>query len=44
MLLKVLSDFERIGDHATNLVESAAELHEKGLFSPLPPGTNWLSL
>ena len=31
MLLKVISDFERIGDHATNLVESAAELHEKSL-------------
>ncbi len=31
MLLKAISDFERIGDHATNLMESAQELNEKGL-------------
>ena len=31
MLLKALNDFERIGDHALNLVESAEELHEKSL-------------
>ncbi len=31
MLLKALSDFERIGDHALNLVESAEELQEKSL-------------
>ena len=31
MLLKALNDFERIGDHALNLVESAEELNEKGL-------------
>ncbi len=31
MLLKALNDFERIGDHALNLVESAEELHEKKL-------------
>jgi len=31
MLLKSLNDFERIGDHALNLLESAEELHEKGL-------------
>jgi len=31
MLLKAIGDFERIGDHALNLVEAAEELHEKGL-------------
>ena len=31
MLLKAISDFERIGDHATNIVEVAAELSAKGL-------------
>ncbi len=31
MLLKALNDFERIGDHALNLVESAEELREKSL-------------
>ena len=31
MLLKSLNDFERIGDHALNLLESAEELHEKEL-------------
>ena len=31
MLLKALSDFERIGDHALNLVESAEELKGKNL-------------
>ncbi len=31
MLLHVLNDFERIGDHALNLVESAQELNEKKL-------------
>ncbi|MBQ7000348.1 MAG: Na/Pi cotransporter family protein [Oscillospiraceae bacterium] len=31
MLLKALNDFERIGDHALNLVESAEELGEKSL-------------
>ena len=31
MLLKALNDFERVGDHALNLVESAEELHEKNL-------------
>ena len=31
MLLKALNDFERIGDHALNLLESAEELNEKGL-------------
>ncbi len=31
MLLKSLNDFERIGDHALNLLESAEELNEKGL-------------
>jgi len=30
-LLHALSDFERIGDYAVNLSESAAALHEKGL-------------
>ena len=31
MLLKVISDFERIGDHATNIMEAAAELSDKSL-------------
>jgi len=31
MLLKVLNDFERVGDHALNIVESAEELQEKNL-------------
>lgn len=30
-LLKLIGDFERIGDHAANLVESAEELRDKGL-------------
>ena len=33
MLLKALSDFERVGDHALNVVESAEELTEKSLSS-----------
>lgn len=31
MLLHSIGDFERIGDHAVNLQESAQELHDKGL-------------
>jgi len=31
MLLKALNDFERVGDHALNVVESAEEMAEKGL-------------
>ena len=31
MLLKAISDFERIGDHASNILEAAAELNAKGL-------------
>jgi len=31
MLLKAISDFERVGDHAINIMESAEELHGKGL-------------
>ena len=31
MLLKALNDFERIGDHALNLVESGEELYDKKL-------------
>ena len=31
MLLKALNDFERIGDHALNVVEAAEELQEKSL-------------
>ena len=31
MLLKALSDFERVGDHALNVVEAAEELQEKSL-------------
>ncbi len=30
-LLKLIGDFERIGDHAVNIVESAEELHSKKL-------------
>ena len=30
-LLKLIGDFERIGDHAVNILESAEELEEKGL-------------
>lgn len=30
-LLKLIGDFERIGDHAVNIIESAEELHEKQL-------------
>lgn len=31
MLLKAIGDFERISDHAVNLVESAEEMQEKGI-------------
>ena len=31
MLLKVIGDLERVGDHALNLVEAAEELHQKEL-------------
>ena len=30
-LLHVIGDFERIADHAVNITESAAELHDKGI-------------
>ena len=30
-ILKLIGDFERIGDHAVNVIESAEELHEKQL-------------
>lgn len=30
-LLKIINDFERISDHSVNLLESAEELHEKGI-------------
>ena len=34
-LLKSIGDFERISDHAVNILSSAEEMHEKGLtFSP----------
>ena len=29
--LKVIGDFERISDHAVNILESAEELRDKGL-------------
>ena len=35
-LLKVIGDFERIADHAVNLVESAEEMKEKGLSLTAP--------
>ena len=31
LLLQTIGDFERIGDHATNLLDSAREIHEKEL-------------
>ena len=31
MLLKAIGDFERISDHAVNIVESAEEMFEKGI-------------
>ena len=31
MLLKVIGDYERISDHAVNIVEAAEELREKGI-------------
>ena len=31
MLLKLIGDFERIADHGKNILESARELHDKGL-------------
>ena len=35
MLLKVIGDFERISDHAVNILESAEELRNKGIsFTP----------
>lgn len=35
MLLKAIGDFERISDHAVNILESAEEMREKGIaFSP----------
>ena len=40
-LLKVIGDFERIADHAVNLVESAEEIKEKNL-SLTDPATNEL--
>ena len=30
-ILHVIGDFERLGDHAVNLLNAASELHEKGL-------------
>ena len=30
-LLKLIGDFERIGDHAVNIIESAEEMHDKQL-------------
>ena len=31
MLLKAIGDFERISDHAVNILESAEEMREKGI-------------
>ena len=37
IMLHCIGDFERISDHAVNIMESARELHEKNLsFSPEP--------
>lgn len=30
-LLKIIGDFERLSDHGVNIVESAAEMHDKGI-------------
>lgn len=38
-LLHAIGDFERIGDHALNLLESAKELHDKG--RPFPTSPEW---
>lgn len=38
-LLKMIGDFERISDHAVNLLESAEELEEKGLSFTKPART-----
>ena len=39
LLLHSISDFERISDHAVNLLDSAREMHEKQLsFSPMAAG------
>lgn len=36
MLLHLIGDFERISDHAVNIMEAAKEMHDKGLtFSPM---------
>ncbi len=42
-LLKVIGDFERIADHAVNLVESAEEINSKGL-SLTDPATKELQI
>ncbi len=31
LMLHAIGDFERIGDHAVNVLESAGEIHEKGI-------------
>ena len=31
MLLHIIGDFERISDHAANIVEAAQEMHDKGI-------------
>ena len=39
LLLHSISDFERISDHAVNLLDSAREMHEKKMaFSPMAAG------
>ncbi len=39
LLLHTISDFERISDHAVNLLDSAREMHDKQLsFSPMAAG------
>ncbi len=38
-LLHIIGDFERISDHAVNLLESATEMRHKGM--PLSEGAQW---
>ncbi|MFR4477663.1 MAG: PhoU domain-containing protein [Ruminococcus callidus] len=39
-MLHCIGNFERIGDHAVNIMESAHELHEKGCTSLAMPQRN----
>ena len=43
-LLKMIGDFERISDHAVNLLGSADEMREKGMVFTEPRHPSWRSL